>query len=270
MHCGYCSVTLKALRTGVVHCPADQRHRDAQQNKEDPIFSQPGYKEFLDSCYTVWQNQTHQTLTEQTNLSIYFLFHLCRGSLTSALGEGALLLHRRCEVGFISLLISGLSLHVGLTPVPLSAVIGVLMATVVSVLTVATAAVSMPCPPMAAGMVAMFLDLSLCQQACGLPSAGASLVLLVLPIELSINPLNRSVQKGADHVDIQHSFIRHKHVQVVPEQVRMWSVVVLSLWHRGREESILKIDSTTCGPKQLMEAETWALPLDLSPLDRLH
>lgn len=63
------------------------------------------------------------------------------------------------------------------------------MATVVSVLTVAAAAMSMPCPPMTARMVAMFLDLSLCQQACGLPSAGASLVLLVLPIELSINPL---------------------------------------------------------------------------------
>lgn len=71
-------------------------------------------------------------------------------------------------------------------------------------------------------------------------------------------------------MDIQHSFIRHKHVQVVPEKERMWSVVVLSLWHRGREESILKIDGTTCGPKQRMEAETWALPLDLSPLDRLH
>lgn len=137
------------------------------------------------------------------------------------------------------------------------------MATVVSVLTVAAAAMSMPCPPMAARMVAMFLDLSLCQQACGLPSAGASLVLLVLPIELSINPL-------IDQYRREHSFIRHKHIQVVPEQVRMWSVVVLSLWHRGREESILKIDGTTCGPKQLMEAETWALPLDLSPLDRLH
>lgn len=71
----------------------------------------------------------------------------------------------------------------------MSAVIAVLMSvsTVVSVLTVATAAVSRACPAMAAGMVAMFLDLSLCQQACGLPSTGASLVLLVLPIELSIN-----------------------------------------------------------------------------------
>lgn len=189
MHCGYCSVTLQALCTGIVHCPADQRHRDAQHNEEDPIFSQPGYEEPLDSCYAVWQNQTHQTLTEQTYLLIYFLFHLSWGFLTSTLGEGALLLHRWREVGFIRLLISGLGLHVGLTPVPLSAVIGVLMATVVSVLTVAAAAMSMPCPPMAARMVAMFLDLSLCQQACGLPSAGASLVLLVLPIELSINPL---------------------------------------------------------------------------------
>lgn len=143
------------------------------------------------------------------------------------------------------------------------------MATVVSVLTVAAAAMSMPCPPMAARMVAMFLDLSLCQQACGLPSAGASLVLLVLPIELSINPLiDQYREEKIMWISSIHS--SDKHVQVVPEKVRMWSVVVLSLWHRGREESILKIDGTTCGPKQLMEAETWALPLDLSPLDRLH
>lgn len=122
------------------------------------------------------------------HLSLCLLyFYLSSVLLTSTLGVGALLLHRGCKVRFSCLLISSLSFHVRLTPVPLPAVIAVLMsmATVVSIL--ATAAMSMPNPPMAAVMVAMFLDLPLCQQACGLPSAGASLVLLVLPIELSIN-----------------------------------------------------------------------------------
>lgn len=102
--------------------------------------------------------------------------------LTSTLGVGALLLHRGCEVGLSRLLLSSIGLHIGLTPVPLPAVVAVLMAAVVSVL--ATAPVSVPCPGVAAVVGPMFLDLPLSQQACGLPSAGASLVFLVLPIEL--------------------------------------------------------------------------------------
>lgn len=140
-------------------------------------------------------------------MSIHFLLNPSSGLLTSTLGVGAFLPGRGREVGFSSLLILLVTLcfHVGLTPVPLSAVITVLMSAVVSILTVATPAMS--CPAMAAGMVAMFLDLSLCQQACGLPSARASLVLLVLPIELSINQLtnpliNQSVQKRTHHTNI--------------------------------------------------------------------
>lgn len=55
-------------------------------------------------------------------------------------------------------------LHVGLAPVSVPAVIAMLVsvATVVSVLAVTTAAVSVASPPMAVGM-AMFLDLSLGQ-----------------------------------------------------------------------------------------------------------
>lgn len=63
--------------------------------------------------------------------------------------------------------------------------------------------------------------------------------------------INQLVRERTNHLNIRHSFIRHKHAQVVPEQVRMWSVIVLSLWHPGREESSLKIDGTTCWPKQL-------------------
>lgn len=81
------------------------------------------------------------------------------------------------------MLVSSLRLHVGLPPVPLPAVEAVVaVSTVVSILTVAAAAV--PRPRVAAGMAAMFLDLSLRQQAPGLPPAGASLVLVVLAIEL--------------------------------------------------------------------------------------
>lgn len=120
------------------------------------------------------------------HLYIYLYFCLFSRLLTSTLGVGTFLLHRGCKVRFCCLLISSLFLHVWLTPVPLPAVIAVMsLSTVVSILTMATTAMSHP--PMAAVMVAMFLDLSLCQQACGLPSARASLVLLVLPIELTIN-----------------------------------------------------------------------------------
>lgn len=187
MHCGFCSCTLQALCAGIVHCPADQRHCDAQQNKEDPVFSQPGHKESLHPCYAVWQNTIKAHKRRSNKASIYLFFSVSSELLTSTLGVGAFLLHRGRKVGFSCLLISSLCLHVGLLPVPLSAVIAVLMSvsTVVPILTMA--AMSMSCPPMATWRVAMFLDLSLCQQACGLPSAGASLVLLVFPIELSIN-----------------------------------------------------------------------------------
>lgn len=69
-------------------------------------------------------------------------------------------------------------------PVPVPAVVAVL----VSVVTVAD--VSVPRPLIAGGVAAVFLDLSLRQQAGGLPPARASVVLLVLPIEL---PINRSI-----------------------------------------------------------------------------
>lgn len=134
------------------------------------------------------KNQTHRKLTKKEywglNLSIYFVSFLWR--LTSTFWVGAFLLYRGREVRFSCLLVSFIPrLHVGLTPVPMSAVVAVLMPTVVSILTMAAPAMS--CLAVAVVMVAMFLDLSLCQQACGLPSARASLVLLVLPIELSIN-----------------------------------------------------------------------------------
>lgn len=125
------------------------------------------------------------------HLLISFLFPVPSGSLTSALGVGAFLLHRGRQSRFSCFLISSFGLHVGLMPVPLPAEIPVLVSVsiVVSILTVSTAAMSMPMPrlPVAAGLVAMFLDLSLCQETRGLPPAGAPLVLLVLPIELSIN-----------------------------------------------------------------------------------
>ncbi|KAF3834163.1 hypothetical protein F7725_025367, partial [Dissostichus mawsoni] len=107
--------------------------------------------------------------------------------LTSTLGVGAFLFRGGRGVGFSSLiLLFALGVHGRLTP-PLPAVIAKLMSAVISILTVATSAMS--CPAVAARVVSMFLDLSLSQQACGLPSPGASLVLLVLPIELSTNPL---------------------------------------------------------------------------------
>lgn len=104
--------------------------------------------------------------------------------LTSTLGVGAFLLHGGHEVGFCCWLVGLLLLHVRLLPVALPAVVDVMyVSTMVSVLPVAAAAMSHP--PVAAVMVAMFLDLSLRQQARGLSSARASLVLLVLPIELT-------------------------------------------------------------------------------------
>lgn len=103
--------------------------------------------------------------------------------LTSALEVRALPPHR--EVRFVRWLGGGL--HVGLAPVPLPAVIAVLsVATVVSILAAGAAAEPGPRPPGAAVAVAVLPDLSLRQQACGLPPAGASLVLLVLAIELWI------------------------------------------------------------------------------------
>lgn len=48
--------TLQALGAGVVHGPADQRHCDAQQHEEDPVFSQPGHQEPLDSSNAVWHH----------------------------------------------------------------------------------------------------------------------------------------------------------------------------------------------------------------------
>lgn len=106
------------------------------------------------------------------------------GLLTSALGVGAFLLHGGHNIRFSSLLVGSLWLHDGLTSALLPTVIAALVSTVVSVLTVTAAAMSVPRPRVAARIVAMFLDLSLRQQASGLPSARTSLVLLVLPIEL--------------------------------------------------------------------------------------
>lgn len=67
---------------------------------------------------------------------------------------------------------------------------------------------------------------------------------------------------------MQQSFIRHKHVQVVPENVECDSNLLLAPWQRkadfkNRQDHVLTQTA-------LMQAETWALPLDLSPLDRLH
>lgn len=124
--------------------------------------------------------------------------------LTSTLGVGALLLHRRRRVLLGPLLVLGLWRQAGLPPVPVPAVVPVLvsMATVVAVLAVAAPAV--PRPPVAAGMAAMLLDLSLCQQPRGLPPARAPLVLLVLPIELPINhnerPINQSAPEEASGI----------------------------------------------------------------------
>lgn len=85
----------------------------------------------------------------------------------------------------------------GLTSALWPAVMAALVSTVVSVLTVTAAAVSVPRPPVAARMVGMFLDLSFRQQARGLPSARTSLVLLVLPIELErISTKNQLGQIG--------------------------------------------------------------------------
>lgn len=102
-----------------------------------------------------------------------------KASLTSTLGVRAFLIHGSVVLRFSRLFFRRLRLHVGLTPVPVLAV-----ATVVSVLTIAAAAVA--CSAVAAGMTPMFLDLPLCQEACGLSSARDALVLLVFPIELPI------------------------------------------------------------------------------------
>lgn len=176
--------------------------------------------------------------------------------LTSTLGVGALLLHRGREVGLSRLLLGSVGLHTGLTPAPLPAVVAVLMAAVVSVL--ATAPVSVPCPGVAAVVGPMFLDLPLGQQACGLPSAGASLVFLVLPIELPNDQLTIFV----------FSSIRHEHAQVAPETVRMRSVFLLAAWQRRVHFKIRQ--HHVLSQTALMETETWTLPLDLSQLDRLH
>jgi len=100
-----------------------------------------------------------------TNVSSVFL--------TSALEVGALLLQSGGKVLFGCLLISSLTFHVGL-----------ILSPAVMAMLVGMATVPVSCLPVAVVMIAMFLDLSLCQQACGLPSARASMVFLVLPIEL--------------------------------------------------------------------------------------
>lgn len=64
MHCGSCSLTLQALCTGIVHRPTDQRHGDAEQYEEDPIFSQPVHEESLDPRDTVCKTQTSNAHTK--------------------------------------------------------------------------------------------------------------------------------------------------------------------------------------------------------------
>lgn len=84
MHCGSCSLTLQALCTGIVHCPTDQRHRDAKQYEEDPIFSQPGHKESLDPRDTVCKTQTSNAHTKNPSSASSYLnvrtAHLCTWS----------------------------------------------------------------------------------------------------------------------------------------------------------------------------------------------
>lgn len=94
-------------------------------------------------------------------------------------------------------------------------------------------------PATAAVMVAMLLDLPLGQQARGLPPAGASLVLLVLPIKLSNQPVNRCVNpevQKRNPTNIRLSFVRPEHVQVAPEKEGMERVIALSFWQLGRDE----------------------------------
>ena len=113
--------------------------------------------------------------------------------LTSALGVRTLLLHGQYSIVSL-LLISKFCLHVGLAPVLLPAMGAALVPTV------AIVGVFLLCPPMNLRTAAMFLDLSLSQQACGLPSAKTSLVLLVLPIKLLTNPQTNSMSYLAQGV----------------------------------------------------------------------
>lgn len=178
-------LTLQALCAGVVHRPADQRHGDAQQHKEDPIFSQPGHEKPLDSHDAVCRSPTSQTIILKHTF-LHLSFQLLW--VTSAFGVGAFLLHGGHEVGIVALLTGRLCRHGGLPPVPLSVLRSVLVATVVAVLAMAAAtAVAMPCLAVAVRVSAMFLNLSLCQQAPGLSPTRTSLLLLVLPIELWID-----------------------------------------------------------------------------------
>lgn len=176
-------LTLQALCAGIVHRPADQRHGDAQEHEEDPIFPQPGHEEPLDSCDTVCRSPTSQTIILKHTF-LHLSFQLLR--VTSALGVRAFLLHRGDEVGLVALVTGGIRHHGGLPPVPLSVVRSVLVATLVAVLAMA-AAVAVPRLTVAVRVAAMFLDLPLCQQASGLSTTRTSLVLLVLPIELWID-----------------------------------------------------------------------------------
>lgn len=126
----------------------------------------------------------HQKQSDKDSHWFVFIFFLKLLQFTSALGVGAFLLHGGHKIGFSLLLIGRLCPHGGLTPVPLPVVRAVLVTAMASVLTVATVAVSMPHLPVAVRVGAVFLDLPLCQQPCGLSSARTSLVLLVLAIEL--------------------------------------------------------------------------------------
>lgn len=174
---------MQALRAGVVHRPADQRHGDAQQHQEDPIFSQPGHEEPLDPRDAVCRSPAAQTIILKHTF-LHLSFQLPRA--TSALGVGAFLLHGGHEVGLLALLTGGLRRNGGLPPVPLLPVVrSVLVATVVAVLAVAAAAAV--AVTTAVRVAAMLLDLPLCQQASGLSPARTSLLLLVLPIELWID-----------------------------------------------------------------------------------
>lgn len=98
--------------------------------------------------------------------------------LTSAFREGSHFPHGGKFV-ISHLLICSLTFHVGLKPCLLPAVIAMLVA-----VTMATMSVLCPLMAMMMMMISMFLDLPLRQQACGLPSARSTLVLLVLSIEL--------------------------------------------------------------------------------------
>lgn len=158
-------LTLQALCAGIVHGPADQCHRDAQQHQEDPILPQPGHEEPLDSRNAVCGGPTSQTIILKHTF-LHLSFQLLR--VTSALGVGAFLLHGGHEVDLVVLLAARLRPHRGLPPVPLPVVRAVLLvATVVAVLAMA-AAVAVSRLAVAVRVAAMLLDLSLCQQASGL------------------------------------------------------------------------------------------------------